>query len=66
MINIAICDGSRYYADELKNYVYKYKNINIYVIRYPEKFSLAADKIVENNKYHQKQIKEEQYKVLVH
>ena len=22
MINIAICDGSRYYADELKNYIY--------------------------------------------
>ena len=21
MINIAICDGSRYYADELKNYI---------------------------------------------
>ena len=42
MINIAICDGSRYYADELKNYIYAILGDNVFVSVHDNYFSLTT------------------------
>ena len=42
MINIAICDGSRYYADELKNYIYEILGDNVFVSVHDNYFSLTT------------------------
>lgn len=42
MINIAICDGSRYYADELKNYIYGILGDNVFVSVHDNYFSLTT------------------------
>ena len=42
MINIAICDESRYYADELKNYIYGILGDNVFVSVHDNYFSLTT------------------------